>query len=456
MNNSVWRLKILSGPHQGTEIQLPSGQTTLGSDDLEADLVLEGGSLAPAHMVLELNGQGLVQVSLLADGAELVINGARHEQRTAAIADSTLIATGGVDLALAPGDSPWPELTQPAAPSVSVADREEPVADREESHGDEQNPSVTLAKTALTASAKKRRLLLAALTVSLLLVAVLFWFGSGLAGGRPKALSPLEQSQNLLDAMDFPAVTLSWDDGQQRVELGCYINSKQDKLALTRQLSAQGIRYKNRIKVMDNIIRSVDFALDELGYGDIDVQAAAPGTVLLTGTVSNRSRWAELERMLNNDIPGLKSWKVAFSNMEDMGKTFASMLAASGLQDRLQLQKSPGAIKALGLLQPQEVQRFYQVAESFRQRYGFTPELSASPRVMASTGLPIRGVSLGEVPFLVMTDNQKYTVGAKLPNGYRVQAISQEGITLSRGADTVFFLLDTYANEFRSNANDRS
>ncbi|WP_263079048.1 type III secretion system inner membrane ring subunit SctD [Endozoicomonas sp. Mp262] len=454
MNNSVWKLKILSGPHQGTELQLPCGKTTLGSDDLEADLVLKGSDLAPVHLLLDVTDQGQLLVSLMADHAAMAINGETCKQGTVEIIEGTVVSAGGVDLALTCGDHPWPELK----PSRDEQSRSVPSAEVVTNEIDDkvELPINRLGK-AFNGAGVKRLSRIIAIPVLLIIVSV-FWFNDNhVKAAKDVVLSPLEKSQQLTRQLNLTDVAMTWNKGKRRVELTGYVNSKQDKIELTKQLKALGIRYKSRIKVMNSIIRSVDFALDEVGYTHIDVQAGKkPGTVLLTGTVSDRSRWQDLERILDNDIPGLKAWKVDFSDRENRIKAFNLMLAKAGLEGRLQLKKVNGSIKALGLLEPKELQSFYQAAEAFRQQYGYTPELSVSPRRLATGKLPVKGVNLGEVPFLVMADNQKYLVGAKLPNGYRIKEISRNGVTLSRGADTVFFSLDTYANDQRYTLNDHS
>lgn len=449
MSNPVWKLKILSGPHLGTVLELPPGKTTVGSDDRQADLVLSNENLSSVLLSFEVTGEGALYIALVAEPMDVVINGNKEANWPVEIQGSATISTQAVDLAVVSDDAPWPDhqpersRVQNGQSGFNEASGPESIRTASTDTGARKTTSSMVLSSgfksfSIRAAARKLWILLVVLSV--LWLSWLLLSEDEADTGSELALSPVKQSQQVVRQLHLPWVELKWNRKLRRVQLRGYVQTRSEKAALLSELKRRAIRYKSRIRVMENIVRSVEFALEELGFSKIDVMAgSSPGTVLLVGYEDDRTHWPELERILAQDIPGLKSWKADFSRYDDRVRVFGSMLEKSGLKHRLQLQGSGDSIKALGLLNEQQERLFYQVAESFRQLYGFTPELMVSPRVLPAGRLPLRATSLGDPPFLVLEDDQKYLVGAVLPNGYRIKAITREGVTLVKDNDTVFF-----------------
>ena len=465
MSDSVWKLKVMSGSHKGVELQLPFGKTTLGSDDLRADLVIDNQGLDSVHLLFELSEDGALYVSVMADNSDVNINGHVLDRGSSGVKGSALIKTEELTLAVVEGDQPWPEEsmvspveTAPSEETESEKNVSASVAedtDNVESEAKPGNKRIHFWPKALPI----RKLSIAAS------ILVLFTFTAvlGLRYGQAQSdtrivLTSLEKGQQLIKKMNFSSVKLTCNKSKKRIEISGYVESERDKRKLLTQLKALGISYKGRVWVMERIVRSVEFSLEELGFKNIHASAGSEmGTVVLKGSADDRHRWPDLETMLDNDIPGLVSWKVDFSSSEDRLAAFGKMLAAAGLGNKLQLQGNGDNVQALGLLDKHEEREFYKTAESFRQVYGYTPQLQAYPRRLDTGTLPVKGISLSDVPFLVMENNQKYLIGAKLPNGYQVDEITSKGITMSKGADTVYFSLESKSNEQqRSTPDDQS
>ena len=51
MTESQWHMKILSGTHQGAEIQLPEGQQKIGQGD-DCDIILHDESISTLQMAI--------------------------------------------------------------------------------------------------------------------------------------------------------------------------------------------------------------------------------------------------------------------------------------------------------------------------------------------------------------------------------------------------------------------
>jgi len=49
---TTWLIKILSGPHQGAELQSPPGRLLIGSDEA-SDIVIADKLVSPQHAALD-------------------------------------------------------------------------------------------------------------------------------------------------------------------------------------------------------------------------------------------------------------------------------------------------------------------------------------------------------------------------------------------------------------------
>ncbi|EKN3320206.1 type III secretion system inner membrane ring subunit SctD, partial [Yersinia enterocolitica] len=61
-----WVCRFYQGKHRGVEVELPHGRCVFGSDPLQSDIVLSDSEIAPVHLVLMVDEEGI----RLTDSAE--------------------------------------------------------------------------------------------------------------------------------------------------------------------------------------------------------------------------------------------------------------------------------------------------------------------------------------------------------------------------------------------------
>lgn len=98
-------------------------------------------------------------------------------------------------------------------------------------------------------------------------------------------------------------------------------------------------------------------------------------------------------------------------------------------------------IEVRGELDDIETTRFYGVTRDFREQYGEKPYLvlKSIPKVSKGTDIdfPFRSVNFGQVPYVILTDNVRYMVGARTPQGYRISSVTPAGIELVKGGRVI-------------------
>jgi type III secretion protein D len=115
----------------------------------------------------------------------------------------------------------------------------------------------------------------------------------------------------------------------------------------------------------------------------------------------------------------------------------AQLLREWRLEGSLSVTDQGDTLVLRGALRERQFQDYQNLQRQYREAFGDHPSLRLidEGRVPAPAKLdfPVRGVSLGRLPFVTLTDNHRYPVGALMPSGVRILAIDGQAITLNKG-----------------------
>ena len=124
------------------------------------------------------------------------------------------------------------------------------------------------------------------------------------------------------------------------------------------------------------------------------------------------------------------------------------MLKERNLAQKIRLLETPGKIVLKGRLGDAS-QGYYlkEVVQDFREKYKSRPELvidvtlPATDLASMQPILKIKSVSLGRTPYVVLDNGEKYLLGAKLKNGYILENINLEYLTLRLGQERIKYFI---------------
>ncbi|MGG7595991.1 hypothetical protein LOY42_09460 [Pseudomonas sp. B21-023] len=115
----------------------------------------------------------------------------------------------------------------------------------------------------------------------------------------------------------------------------------------------------------------------------------------------------------------------------------AQLLREWRLEDALTLEDRGDTLVLRGALHDRQHQDFLNLQRQFRKAFAEHPLLKlvdeGRAAVPGKLDFPVRAVSLGRVPYVTLTDNRRYPVGALMPSGIRILAIDGQAITLRKG-----------------------
>lgn len=415
-----WKIRILSGVHTGVEVTLPEGALVLGSDDFIADLVLSDAGVEANHFTLVCQ-----QDSVILRGCEE----ANINSEDIAVADDGI------------------ELSRHAVVSVGVvkfalgyAEDALIVSNVSDESSQQNTPVVAVQRS----SWKKTTLiaLLCSFVPSVIFAGMWYSQANGNNNEIVTEAEPIVLVRNILGELKLSDVRVEWNAAARQAVLEGYVEDRTQKLDLLGRIDVLGINYKSDLRTMEEIRRGVRFILRNLGYHQVKVENGdETGTLLLTGYIDDASRWNQVEQILERDVPGLVAWKVELQRAGAYMDTLKALLTDAELLKKVQLVTSGDRIEVRGELDDIETTRFYGVTRDFREQYGEKPYLvlKSIPKVSKGTNIdfPFRSVNFGQVPYVILTDNVRYMVGARTPQGYRISSVTPAGIELVKGGRVI-------------------
>ena len=250
---------------------------------------------------------------------------------------------------------------------------------------------------------------------------------------------PVVALRSFLRDRQYQFVQLGEPQGNGSIALTGYLEDNRTRLALQQYLERSGLTYRLDVRTLEEIRQGVEFILQKFGYRQVrTANGDQPGWISLTGELAlEDEHWLQIESLLKVDVPGLLGVENRVRLAGSHLKRLDQMLADSGLDAVLAYQDKGERIEVRGQLDEAQLNAFYKLQRDFRQEFGARPALDlVSRNKRGSTDdleFVVRSVSFGKVPYVVLSDGQKYPVNASTAQGVRVLAINADTVIVSRG-----------------------
>ncbi|TMX11769.1 EscD/YscD/HrpQ family type III secretion system inner membrane ring protein [Aeromonas salmonicida subsp. achromogenes] len=427
-----WKCRVYRGLNRGVEVPLPEGRLVIGSDPLKADLVLVDEGMAPEHLVLLVNGEGIT-LQAWADGITPTQDG----------------------VALTAGEALRAETRLEAGPLLwSFCDSSRSLPEQLEA----------LAAVVAPARAPRRRpagadVWMGALCLSLV-VAVVLLLGTGWWHGADENESARSEQalKRFLAAPNYRQVVLNSSD-PELWQLSGYVDENSARLALQQYLDSKGFSYRLELRTMEDLRQGAGFILQKLGYEQLQIRnGKEPGWLKLSGEIQGQDgKWSTIESLLKQEVPGLLGVENQIQIAGAYRKRLDALLKEQGLAGALRVREAGGRLELSGQLDERQLGQFQQVNQQFRREFGTHPTLelinqTRTPR-QDELAFDVRSVSFGRVPYVVLADNQRYPIGGATSSGVRVLAIRPDAVVVSKGKQQYIVKLkgaERYDDQFGS------
>lgn len=387
--HTPFKLKLLNGPLCGRELFLPLGPFTLGDDESDLLLPLEGGNCA----TLEVTADAVLLTSITPCWV------AGQCQAPGPLPLLQAIDLGGIHLVLGESDA---ELGTPTVPP-----RDTP-----------------------------RRRIASVLLATLLLAGALGW------ALQPEPQPHISTPQEWLPLAlhNEPGLSAHWL-GDNALELAGHCHDSSQLLQLTTRLHASGVRLRQLAVCDDDLQRSIQALLASNGYPDVTVTLDERGNAEIDGPVEGDTEVLASEL---DTLPGLASWHLSDHGANELASLLSKLQRASLLSGLSATRNDQGWLLS-GQLDPQRQARL----EMYLQQLNAEPWHPQPVRFIGSGNhanaddyLPAPIASIGgntQDPYLLLTNGMRLLPGSPVQQGMHLVAITPDGVSIA-GSHALIFL----------------
>lgn len=372
-------LKILSGVHVGAEIDLEDGTHSIGSGD-ECHVIINETTISAHAANIEINDK--ITLTLV-DASDVMLAGKHLTEVDDAIVLSLydIVELQGVSFVIGEVGVEWPSL------DVSINQRT----------NSPEEVAATLPKT-------NRRWISSSMIVPILCVGlfgvllvgstVLFQssdsdVASGLSEMFPASLLGFLNQDNHLPTIEeffengvlsnpeFSSISVEQINSDNYRAFG-YVRERSDKNRLVMTLRESGYKVRTRIYATDEMLETAEQIIMRFNLKGVSVSAGETlGGLTFRGNVDEEFLWSKVLVLIQNDIPGLLH-----------------------LDNKVVLNQK---------------------------------QILANKEKQIRPKLNIKGVGLGDIPYITLDGGQRYVAGAHIIDGFYLDAIANNSIMLKKG-----------------------
>lgn len=202
------------------------------------------------------------------------------------------------------------------------------------------------------------------------------------------------------------------------------IRFSEDQDVIEQWLRENKVSARLKLNITERLKAAVESILALHAITDITIDYGQdPGVLVASGFISDEVRWRTAMESIRSDLPTLRR---LIDNVRSVDTHFVFLktaLSNEGLSEQVHLEKAGTEIHVRLWLHPDRQADWSAVIASFKAVFGSTQHIKTVPVVVK--GLSVQGVSLGRKPFITTTDNDRYSIGDMLPNGFFLDAIEK-------------------------------
>jgi type III secretion system YscD/HrpQ family protein len=271
---------------------------------------------------------------------------------------------------------------------------------------------------------------------------------------QKKRLTPVDLEKILqaqvADMNYYPAITVHLDHGQIIVEgyIPTNLESRELRGALLETYSGIQYQVRSNEKITDGIeemLRAVP--------GNLKVSTVEPGTYSVSGYIFNLEQWQKVNPRLLTDVPGVKKMQNDVTTPEKIITLSQATLNQYGLGRNISVTPEFGRVLYQGKISVLQADQWKRAVDDLVQTFAalipleFDVQTYSAQTETANTAFfpqPIQSITISSsgLSWVATSDGKKYFIGSFLPSGWRVDAITIDGLALSKEGKQVNMRLE--------------
>ena len=424
-------LKVLSGSNSGAIVRLKVGEVTLGRS-MSSDIILHDESIADTHLQLKVSEDSIIMTILT---HPVSVDHEQIEADEIVLKPFQVVTLGNVEFFIA-------DLRKDKQKSGDHAAKEEPTEPpvagvAAMTSGQQQTSDASELATSSPPYIKKKGggKMYLFLGLGALLIANFLYFLPQLVGFAETMgfnESPQARAESILAGLETDNLTVERNADGAAVVSG-YVDTMGEKREIMTQMSRAGDQINYRIWANEELVNSAQQVAHALGQTEVSFKGLGKGKLSAHGYVSSGEDWSQIKANIMDDVSGIQA--IEDEDMQTLAKrkqALEQFIEKKGLSSRIRVTISEKRIKVDGELTQNELSRWGDLYPEFLELYGAGPAIvdnlyDARDRIK----LVIRSVSVGDTPFLVAKDGNRYMEGSSLGNNYFIKKIAPDHVLLS-------------------------
>lgn len=477
--------RLFSGPHLGAELVLPAGKQVIGSDD-SCDIILQDGSVAPRHAVLDIDfgedGAASVRVAPL-DG-EVLLENRPLPSEGALIPERIPFFFGLTSFAWAPPETSVEAWRQVAAGLQEKRPAPDAIMEKADAPSEAEEP--LLLEDVADAPAGKdandvggngwqrlRRLPPRRVALLLLVLLALAGLTFSYEGRLPDNAARSEEMRALVQKRGFDGIRVVAMG--QGVGLSGVLENDADRAALLNLARSVHYPVYLDVKVRGDRVEAVASAFASRGFAlDVQERADVPeGGLAVSGYMKDGAVEEQAFSSVREDVPALRDravWNTlsrSIRHAADVEAALLPRLREAGLSF-VQVRCLRGKVQVAGTFDVEQRVRLdalldevrgglgvpviFEVAASFEkprqarqdapQKLESAPQAEASPTAADDlSSIRVTSVTLTPMRFIGLSSGQRVFEGGQIPGGYVLESIGVKELKLRRNGRVILYPL---------------
>ena len=405
-----YMVRILSGVNEGAQVSLPRNIPIVIGHSNDCDVILNGAAVADKHIKITLLGQAIKLIPL---AQPVYVNGKDIGLREYNLELYHVVEVCGVCFTVGLHGRPWPAY-DPEQRSMHSIQHSLPNYVLNEHRSVFRSPWLWSA-------------------LAILLLVNIHYFSREI-GGIPGMLGMkpnIEKRINTLLAEErFKYVKVNQGSDGLLMVSG-YVASSGERKKIEQDIAELSDKANVALFVDSELEASARTIAESLNENRVMFSTLEHGRLKASGLVKNRQSWQNVKENIRDDVKGVESLNDQdVIILSEKLMRLEQKIALENFHKRLSVKLVREIVEVRGKLTKAEKLRWQQVKKDFaKEVYPFTyRELLQKPDHKIK--LALRSVSVGDVPFVVSKEGEKYFKGSHVGQGYYIKAINDSNIIL--------------------------
>jgi type III secretion system YscD/HrpQ family protein len=405
-----YMVKILSGVNEGAQVSLPRNIPIVIGHSNDCDVILNGAAVADKHIKITLLGQSIKLIPL---AQPVYVNGKDVGLREYNLELYHVVEVGGVCFTIGLHGRPWPAY-DPEQRSMRSMQHSLPNYVINEHNSIFRSPWLWSA-------------------VAILLLVNIHYFSRQI-GGIPGILGLKPNVEESISALTsekhFKHVKINQGSNGLLMVSG-YVASSDERKQVKQDIAELSENTNVTLFIDKELEVSARTIAQSLNERRVMFSTLEHGRLKASGLVKNRQSWQNVKENIRDDVKGVESLNdQEVIILSEKLTRLEQKIALEDFHKRLSVKLVREVVEVRGELTKAEKLRWQHVKRSFaKEVYPFTyRELLQKPDHKIK--LALRSVSVGDVPFVVSKEGEKYFKGSHVGQGYYIKAINDSNIIL--------------------------